>query len=55
MSISGKEFIRGNSVIVGKKIKSNDEEYEIDGVLVYDSFCLSSSVPFFIAKYKYRI
>lgn len=48
MSIDAKEFTKGNSLIVGKKIKDKNNEYEIDGVLVYDAYCLSSSKPFLL-------
>lgn len=48
MSINAKEFKKGNSLIVGKKIKDKENEYEIDGVLVYDAYCLSSSNPFLL-------
>lgn len=43
------EFEKGNSIIVGKRKKSKKQiikdYYLIDGVLVYDAYCLSSSVP----------
>lgn len=48
MGIDAKEFKKGNSLIVGKKIKGKENEYEIDGVLVYDAYCLSSSKPFLL-------
>jgi len=50
MGIIAEEFQKGNVLIVGKRIKNNDTEYEIDGVLVYDSYCLSSGTPYLLQE-----
>lgn len=50
------EFERGNAVIVGKPMsKSNvsgtdisNTDFNVDGVLVYDAYCLSSDTPYLL-------